>query len=203
MRVAASILSVFWAFQAPSAASAGAVDFVMDTVSLVIPPRPINATKVDVRKNQGRGLSKEEIEEENQQRRERNRERRERARKKIAEIQPDVSQLTRLTKEEVNKAVNEDQPWIRHLGWGGSSSQTAVLADSGESYDMWQQAYRMLGGFIDCDHSKSDDDHHSGDEEDREDNESGCSRWMLWAAVSSFFLKKFDARKNANVPTVC
>ncbi len=35
----------------------------------------------------------------------------------------------------------------------------------------------MLGGFIDCDNQK---DEGSGDGK-------GCSRWMMWAAVSSFF----------------
>ena len=71
-----------------------------------------------------------------------------------------------MTDEEVHKeAVNKDQPWLRHLGWGDSSSQSADLADVGESSDKWQQAYRMLGDFIDCDHGKSDDDQKNVDNE--------------------------------------
>ena len=40
----------------------------------------------------------------------------------------------------------------------------------------------MLGGFIDCDHSKSNGSHDSG--ENKNDGSGGCSRWMMWAAVS-------------------
>ena len=40
----------------------------------------------------------------------------------------------------------------------------------------------MLGGFIDCDHSKSQGSHDSG--ENNNDGSGGCSRWMMWAAVS-------------------
>jgi hypothetical protein len=43
----------------------------------------------------------------------------------------------------------------------------------------------MLGGYIDCDHSKSQ---RSGDrDQNNEDGGDGdsvaCSRWMIWAAV--------------------
>lgn len=149
---------------------------------------PFNATRMDQfkAKQHKASLSKQEREELDAERRERVAQRRERAKQKIKEIRPDKSQLTSLSKEEVVKAVEEDQPWTRRLGWGSDSGSVESLADSSQSYDMWQQAYRMLGGFIDCDHSKSEDDHHSGDQ-DQEENQYGCSRWMLWAAVSTFF----------------
>jgi hypothetical protein len=52
------------------------------------------------------------------------------------------------------------------------------LADPSQDYDKWAQAYRMLGGYIDCDHDKEAS--HSNDK----NNGQACSRWMLWAAVS-------------------
>jgi len=46
-------------------------------------------------------------------------------------------------------------------------------------YDMWQQAYRFLGGYIDCSHSWGDGSHDSGD---GNGSDEACSRWMMWAA---------------------
>lgn len=56
------------------------------------------------------------------------------------------------------------------------------LADPSGDYDKWAQAYRMLGGFIDCDHDKEAS--HSNDRNNN-NGQSGCARWMLWAAVSA------------------
>lgn len=76
----------------------------------------------------------------------------------------------------------------RGLNWFGDSGTTtnsySVLADPAAYYDKWAQAYRMLGGFIDCDHSKSENSHDNGDGDNNEDG--ACSRWMMWAAVRSF-----------------
>jgi hypothetical protein len=134
------------------------------------------------------------MEEETNARRERVRERSERARRKLAFYKPDPDQVTRMTKEEIDKISDEDHPWMRGLGWGsGSSSEYAdFFADPTESYDKWAQAYRMLGGYIDCDHQKDGDDHHSGDNNQEESNGNACSRWMIWAAV-----------RMMNVPAVC
>ena len=52
----------------------------------------------------------------------------------------------------------------------------------GRTADKWQQAYRFLGGFIDCDHGWSDGSHDSGDQQGRDNG--ACSRWMMWASVS-------------------
>lgn len=79
----------------------------------------------------------------------------------------------------------------RQLNWfGGSGSggaySSGVLADPTQYYDKWAQAYRMLGGYIDCDHDKSDDSHDSKDNNGNNnggDQNSACSRWMLWASV--------------------
>jgi len=49
--------------------------------------------------------------------------------------------------------------------------------DVSQDIDWWAQGYRMLGGFIDC--SQVADKH---DRNDGDDDEKGCSRWMMWAA---------------------
>ena len=124
-------------------------------------------------------LSKEELDDERIARKKRMRERRERARDLLNKLPP-PQKAEKMSQDEAN----------RHLSWfgGGSSSSTTayssqVLADPAAEYDKWAQAYRMIGGYIDCDHDK-DDDHHSGsgDNQNNEDN-NACSRWMIWAAV--------------------
>ena len=90
----------------------------------------------------------------------------------------------------VGQEATVDADPTRKLSWfggGGASSIESVseqyLLDPSQEYDKWAQAYRMLGGYIDCDHHKDDDDHHSGDDQNYEENESACSRWMIWASV--------------------
>jgi hypothetical protein len=71
----------------------------------------------------------------------------------------------------------------RGLNWFGDSTSSTgnaysklVLVDPSAYYDKWAQAYRMLGGFIDCDHTKSENSHDNGDG----GNANGaCSRWMM------------------------
>ena len=53
------------------------------------------------------------------------------------------------------------------------------LVDPSVTYDSWSQAYRMLGGYIDCDRPKG----RNGNSHDSKDNNGdGCARWMVWAA---------------------
>jgi hypothetical protein len=141
-----------------------------------------------------RGPSLKDMEEEDKARKERIRERKERARQKLESYHPDPAQMTRMSKEEVDKMAEKDHPWMRGLGWGSSSSSAYAdfLADPTQEYDKWAQAYRMVGGYIDCDHQKDGDDHHSGDNNNGDDNNIACSRWMIWAAV-----------RIINVPTGC
>jgi len=93
-------------------------------------------------------------------------------------------------------AAMDQKQQLRGLNWWGGGSATSdaysssVLLDPSQYYDKWAQAYRMLGGFIDCDHDKSGDSHDSGgDNEDGNYNnnnggeDTACSRWMMWAAV--------------------
>ena len=51
------------------------------------------------------------------------------------------------------------------------------LADPGQYYSEWAQAYRMLGAFIICD-QKSYGYYEDG-------NNQACSRYIMWAAVST------------------
>jgi hypothetical protein len=58
---------------------------------------------------------------------------------------------------------------------------TSQFADSSQEYSQYSTAYRMLGGYIDCDHARED----SGDGGSGDDNgggTAGCARWMMWAA---------------------
>jgi hypothetical protein len=75
----------------------------------------------------------------------------------------------------------------RGLSWFGDSGSgnaysNSILADPGAYYDKWAQAYRMLGGFIDCDHAISENSHDNGNNNGN-NNGGACSRWMMWAAV--------------------
>lgn len=123
----------------------------------------------------------EQREEERQARRERQRARNARVKEAVKYMQPDQATTQKVSKEEL-EAMGEDHPALRRL-WGGGSDKSVKYADPGEDYDMWQQAFRMLGGFIDCDHSKEDGGSH--DNNNGGGDEGGaCSRWMMWASVS-------------------
>ncbi len=124
----------------------------------------------------------EEREAERVARRARMRERNERVQEAMKKVRPDT--VERISNEEL-ASMQEQHPSLRKLGWSfGGSDSSMPYVDPGEDYDMWQQAYRMLGGFIDCDHAKSEGSHDSGNNNNNEANEQGCSRWMLWASVS-------------------
>eukprot|EP00588_Corethron_pennatum_P026041 CAMPEP_0194318488 /NCGR_PEP_ID=MMETSP0171-20130528/15081_1 /TAXON_ID=218684 /ORGANISM="Corethron pennatum, Strain L29A3" /LENGTH=730 /DNA_ID=CAMNT_0039075405 /DNA_START=290 /DNA_END=2479 /DNA_ORIENTATION=- len=64
---------------------------------------------------------------------------------------------------------------------GRAARKLDRLSDISKDIDMWAQGYRMLGGFIDCSHSK-DDEHHSQDDDDGQYQLLPCGRWMMWAA---------------------
>ena len=52
-----------------------------------------------------------------------------------------------------------------------------------EEYDEYQQAWRMLGFMIDC-NTVDDDDDQQASQNSEEVTEDGCTRYVLWAAVS-------------------
>ena len=143
----------------------------------------------------------EEREAERLARRERNRQRHakiQEAMRKVSPPQPTTSSsaaaggggggVERLSASEF-QALQQDHPEFRKLWGGGGNSQHMIeYADPGDDYDMWQQAYRMLGGFIDCDHQKSEGsgDNNNNNNNNGGDNGGACSRWMMWASVSCY-----------------
>eukprot|EP00980_Cylindrotheca_fusiformis_P023004 scaffold10027_cov142-Cylindrotheca_fusiformis.AAC.1 len=124
--------------------------------------------------------SPEERAAERQARRRRMKERNERVKEIFKNVQPD--HLEKVPEEDLDSL---DSSTRRQLGWGSSSGgELSYFVDPGEDYDMWSQAYRMLGGYIDCDNKKEDDGSNDGGNGDG-DNGGACSRWMMWAAVST------------------
>ena len=142
-------------------------------------------------------------EQQSQERLERTREQRERAREKIATATPnDDSQLVRLTTAEVDRYSKQDQPWLRRVSSSGSNWH---LASPGTTYEPWQQAYRTLGAFIDCDHSKSS--YQNRHNFNYNVNSNGCSRWMMWASVRTCHpvcaLVVANPHENHGLPETC
>jgi hypothetical protein len=127
--------------------------------------------------------TQEEREAERETRRQRQRERNGRLQEAMQYIKPD--KVEKVSEEELNS-----NPALRNLGWGNRNGKANAVqyADPGDDYDMWQQAYRMLGVFIDCDHQSDGNDgsQDDGDKNDGDDGDvNGCSRWMMWASVSA------------------
>ena len=102
---------------------------------------------------------------------------------KLRSMKPDSDSLQSMSRDEVDNVISKN----REL-WGVSSGISTnaydistTMADPGAEYDEWQQAYRTLGAFVDCDHSWGGDSH-SGDDNN---GDRGCNRWMMWASVSN------------------
>jgi hypothetical protein len=107
----------------------------------------------------------------------------------MKKVRPDTSKIEKVSPEELNELAEEQPKEFRKL-WGGGSGSSSnnnliEYADPGDDYDMWQQAYRMLGGFIDCDHQKSEGSGDGGGDSGDNNGEQACSRWMMWASVSN------------------
>jgi hypothetical protein len=128
----------------------------------------------------------EEREADRMARRERNEERRAKIHNAMMKARPSSEGLERVSKEEF-ETMQQQHPEFRKL-WGGSSGNGHMIeyADPGDDYDMWQQAYRMLGGFIDCDHQKRErSGDRNGEGNGNAQSNGACSRWMMWASVST------------------
>lgn len=126
----------------------------------------------------------EEREAERSARKERNRQRRAKVAGALKKVRPDTSRIVKVSKEELKQLSDNHPKEFRKL-WGGSSNNGENLidyADPGNDYDMWQQAYRMLGGFIDCDHRKSEGSGDNGGGGSGDGDNQACSRWMMWAS---------------------
>jgi hypothetical protein len=145
-----------------------------------VPKRNVNATRFE---KDPFAPTPEERAAEREARRLRQRERNTRMKEAMKYIRPD--KVEKVSQEDL-EALSEDHPSLRELGWGYNKQDNSVqFADPGDDYDMYQQAYRMLGGFIDCDHDQDGDG--SGDNDSGDDSDGACSRWMLWASVSTPF----------------
>lgn len=112
----------------------------------------------------------------------------------MTKVQPTPGSVEKVSLDEF-QMLQKDHPEFRKLWGGGNSNKNNNLiayADPGQDYDMWSQAYRMLGGFIDCDHQKSEgsgdhNDEENGNNANNAENSQACSRWMMWASVSIIF----------------
>lgn len=96
-----------------------------------------------------------------------------------------------MTKEQVAE-MEESNPSMRGLNWGRSSSSAGYAdfyLDPTQDYDMWSQAYRMIGVYIDCDNLKGGDSHDKSGDDNNGGGSSGtgCSRWTVWAAASIYY----------------
>ena len=67
------------------------------------------------------------------------------------------------------------------MNYAAHSHDTFSLVLSLTMIDKWQQAYRFLGGVIDCSNSWGGGSQDSGG---GGGGDGACSRWMMWAAVS-------------------
>ena len=126
--------------------------------------------------------------------------RRTRAKELIQKHQPEPGMMERLGNQDIQKIyrnaiqadpslTKENHSWLRDLGGDYTSSEVPYfLSPTNEYYDPWAQGYRMLGGFIDCDQQGGSGSHSGSGDNHRKLNGGGngaCSRWMMWAAVSS------------------
>lgn len=145
-----------------------------------IPQKSMNAARNYTKVLDPYAPTAEEREAEAHARRQRMKKRNARVKEIFKNVKP--TNVEPVSEEELNSIDSEH---IRKLAWGGGKSggELSYFVDPGEDYDMWSQAYRMLGGFIDCDNDKSEDGGGSHDGGGGGNGGGRCSRWMMWAAV--------------------
>jgi len=86
-----------------------------------------------------------------------------------------------------NKLSPEEEQKVRKM-WNYNSGDTSItpnfLADSGAYYDKWQQAYRVLGVYIDCDHPQSQNtwEYDNNPYYTEDVNNAQCARYYVWCA---------------------
>ncbi|KAL7580764.1 hypothetical protein ACA910_001045 [Epithemia clementina (nom. ined.)] len=136
-----------------------------------------------------RKLTPAELKKEREIQKKRRKERRARAQasgKTFAWQQPEQSVSSSSSDNSLQQSPRFDGAG-RQLGWMSSSSSggaysESYLADPSQEYDKWAQAYRFLGGYIDCDYDWDNDRHNSHDNQNNNnDGVSACSRWMIYA----------------------
>jgi len=164
------------------AATSRNVDFLRKVVAPVeVPSLHQDGESAAPKHRNIKKLSNEDLQKERKARKERRQERKARASKVQAEHRQKAQheqprKLEKMPEEHVKRELN----WFSGGSSGGSISEK-YLADPSQEYDKWAQAYRFLGGYIDCDHGWGEDGH-SGSGENGGGEDGGCSRWMIWAA---------------------
>mmetsp|Transcript_14182 Transcript_14182/g.39253 ORF Transcript_14182/g.39253 Transcript_14182/m.39253 type:complete len:560 (+) Transcript_14182:274-1953(+) len=182
------------------AASSRNVDFLRKVVAPVDVPKAKQRTQVGKDEPQQQRipkLSSEDLAKERKARKERREERKARARKVQEKYAESTAQEDKLYQNEqpANLEKMPDEHVKRELNWfssgnsGGPISES-YLVDPSQEYDKWAQAYRFLGGYIDCDHGWGEDGH-SGSGENN-DNGDACSRWMIWAAYYNPYYQGYE-----------
>lgn len=121
---------------------------------------------------------------------------------KVKDLQREGGRALEGEEHEWIRRVNVDADKGRKLWGNGNSgydpydSTNSGLAPETQYYDKWQQAYRFLGGFIDCDHSWDAGSHDRNENHEGNNNQGqACSRWMMWAAVSLALMCTLILRK--------
>jgi len=108
--------------------------------------------------------------------------------RKGTEIETEYKALRNRHDSSKNKLSAEEEQKMRKM-WNYNSGSSEVitpsfLADSGAYYDKWQQAYRILGVYIDCDHPQSSNtwDYDNNPYYTENVNNAECARYYIWCA---------------------
>ena len=163
------------------------VDFLRNLVSPVAASTKAQSIDNQASDNRTpiRKLTREELKKSREEQRQRRAERKARAQASLQEKIPNTTQPVQQQKQRNVKEPRLGQG--RNLGWMSGKTYEAYsegfLADPSQEYDKWAQAYRLLGGYIDCDHPWGQGGH-SHEEEGGDNDQEACSRWMIYATVS-------------------
>jgi hypothetical protein len=105
--------------------------------------------------------------------------------------QEDIQSLMNdLEKQDPELLQRPESRWLWTLGGGGGSggSRKSNIADPSVYWDKWAQAFRMLGVYLECSNGASQWMYGGGGGNGKGNNKNGdnygCKRWVLWAAVS-------------------
>jgi len=140
--------------------------------------------------------TEEEITQARIEKTERMQERKERAKEKIREMienpnEHSTDRAERMTKDDLDsfrEGVKKDDPLLERPEnrwlWNNKEVepyQRNGLADPGTYWDMWSQAFRMLGVYVECSNPKANYYGNNNNNNNNNDN-GGCQRWVIWAA---------------------
>ena len=91
-------------------------------------------------------------------------------------------------------AEEEEQPASTSTREDNSQYRVQPFVEGVSDYDAYQQAWRMLGFMIDCNtvsaydqsQNNNNNNNNNGHSNDNDGTGDGCTRYVLWAAVSYF-----------------